>query len=53
MGRVIIPADEFITGTLHLKSDVNLLERGAKLGNLNINDYDLMPEGYYYSGKII
>ncbi|MEC7415318.1 MAG: glycoside hydrolase family 28 protein, partial [Bacteroidota bacterium] len=29
-GRVIIPAGEFITGTLHLKSDVNLhLERGA------------------------
>ncbi|MEC8599999.1 MAG: glycosyl hydrolase family 28 protein, partial [Bacteroidota bacterium] len=52
-GRVIIPAGEFITGTLHLKSDVNLhLERGAKLtGSLNINDYDLMPEGYYYSGK--
>ena len=20
-------------------------------GSLNINDYDLMPEGYYYSGK--
>ena len=52
-GRVVIPAGEFLTGTIYLKSNVNLhLERGAKLiGSLNINDYDLMPEGYYYSGK--
>ena len=52
-GRVVIPAGEFLTGTIYLKSNVNLhLEQGAKLiGSLNINDYDLMPEGYYYSGK--
>ena len=52
-GRVVIPSGEFISGTIHLKSNVNLhLERGAKLiGSLNISDYDLMPEGYYYSGK--
>ena len=52
-GRVVIPSGEFVTGTIHLKSNVNLhLERGAKLiGSLNISDYDLMPEGYYYSGK--
>ena len=44
-GRVVIPSGEFITGTIHLKSNVNLhLERGAKLiGSLNISDYDLMP----------
>ena len=52
-GRVVIPAGEFLTGTIYLKSNVNLhLEQGAKLiGSLNINDYDLMPKGYYYSGK--
>ena len=43
-GRVVIPAGEFLTGTIYLKSNVNLhLEQGAKLiGSLNINDYDIV-----------
>ena len=52
-GTVFIPKGEFVTGTLHLKSNINLyLEKGAKLiGSSDIKDYDVMPEGYYYSGK--
>ena len=45
---------EFVTGTLHLKSNINLyLEKGAKLIGRppDIKDYDVMPDGYYYSGK--
>ncbi len=40
-GRVIVPAGTFITGTLFLKSNVNLhLEHGAVLkGSTNLNDY--------------
>ena len=51
--HVFIPKGEFVTGTLHLKSNINLyLEKGAKLiGSSDIKDYDVMPEGYYYSGK--
>jgi polygalacturonase len=52
-GRVIIPRGIFITGTLYLLSNVNLhLEPGAILkGSEDINQYDEMPPGYYYSGK--
>ena len=52
-GTVIIPKGKFITGTIYLKSNVNLnLERGSVLiGSEDINNYDIMPEGYYYSGK--
>ena len=52
-GTVIIPKGNFITGTIHLKSNVNLnLDRGSVLiGSQDINNYDIMPEGYYYSGK--
>ena len=52
-GKILIPKGEFITGTIHLKSNIHLhLEQGAVLiGSLNIDDYDIMPEGYYYSGK--
>ena len=52
-GTVFIPKGEFVTGTLHLKSNINLyLEKGAKLiGSSDIKDYDVMPDGYYYSGK--
>ncbi len=40
-GRVVVPAGTFITGTLFLKSNVNLhLTHGAVLkGSTNINDY--------------
>jgi polygalacturonase len=40
-GRVIIPAGTFITGTVFLKSNVNLyLENGSVLkGSTNLNDY--------------
>jgi polygalacturonase len=52
-GIVIIPKGKFITGTVHLKSNVNLhLETGSYLiGSKDVNQYDIMPEGYYYSGK--
>ena len=52
-GTVYIPKGEFITGTLHLKSNVNIhLDKGARLiGSSDIKDYDVMPDGYYYSGK--
>jgi polygalacturonase len=52
-GMVIIPKGKFITGTIHLKSNVNLhLETGSYLiGSKDVNHYDIMPEGYYYSGK--
>ena len=53
VGTVFIPKGEFVTGTLHLKSNINLyLGKGAKLiGSSDIKDYDVMPDGYYYSGK--
>lgn len=40
-GRVIVPAGTFITGTVFLKSNVNLyLENGSVLkGSTNLNDY--------------
>ena len=40
-GRVIVPSGTFITGTVFLKSNVNLfLENGAVLkGSTNLNDY--------------
>ncbi len=52
-GTVLIPKGKFISGTIHLKSNVNLhLESGSFLiGSQDVNDYDVMPEGYYYSGK--
>ena len=52
-GTVLIPKGEYISGTIHLKSNVNLhLETGSFLiGSLDINDYGVMPDGYYYSGK--
>jgi polygalacturonase len=42
-GRVVIPAGKFITGTIILKSNVNLyLEQGAILqGSSNIDDYKI------------
>jgi hypothetical protein len=51
-GKVLIPKGKFITGTIHLLSNVNLhLENGAVLvGSLDMSHYNLMPEGYYYSG---
>ncbi len=41
-GTVIIPAGTFISGTLHLKSNINLhLESGAILrGSADLNDYE-------------
>ena len=52
-GTVLIPKGEYISGTIHLKSNVNLhLETGSFLiGSLDIDDYGVMPDGYYYSGK--
>ncbi len=40
-GRVIVPAGTFITGTVYLKTNVNLyLENGSVLkGSTNLNDY--------------
>ncbi|TKC63644.1 glycoside hydrolase family 28 protein [Pedobacter hiemivivus] len=40
-GRVVVPAGKFITGTIYLKSKVNLyLEKGAVLsGSTDLNDY--------------
>ena len=41
-GTVVIPAGTFISGTLHLRSNINLyLESGAILkGSANVNDYE-------------
>jgi polygalacturonase len=41
-GTVYVPAGTFVTGTFHLKSNVNLyLESGAVLqGSANLNDYE-------------
>ncbi|MDF7809320.1 glycoside hydrolase family 28 protein [Pontiellaceae bacterium B12219] len=40
-GTVLVPAGEFVTGTLHLKSHITLsLDHGASLlGSLNLDDY--------------
>jgi polygalacturonase len=49
-GDVIIPEGVFITGTVHLKSNVNLyLQSGAILkGSANLNDYEVnVPEKPY------
>jgi polygalacturonase len=56
-GRVYVPAGVFITGTIHLKSNVNLyLESGAVLlGSANLKDYDsyTMPGyGLNYYGML-
>jgi len=47
-GRVIVPAGSFITGTLLLKSNVNLyLEYGAELlGSENLQDYKILNENH-------
>ncbi len=41
-GTVVVPAGVFISGTLHLKNNINLyLESGAILrGSANVNDYE-------------
>lgn len=41
-GRVYVPAGVFVTGTIHLKSNINLyLENGAVLlGSAKLSDYD-------------
>jgi polygalacturonase len=54
-GEVYIPAGNYVTGTIHLKSNVNLhLEAGAILtGSANLKDYEsyTMPEyGLNYYG---
>ncbi len=48
-GTVVVPAGTFITGTLHLKSNVNLhLESGAVLkGSANLKDYDSFTQPVY------
>lgn len=49
-GKVIIPEGVFISGTIHLKSNVNLyLQSGAILrGSADLNDYELnIPEKPY------
>ena len=45
-GRVIIPKGSFLSGTIHLKSNVSLiLEKNAKLlGSLNHNDYEVIKD---------
>lgn len=56
-GRVYVPAGVFITGTFHLKSNIDLyLENGAVLkGSANLNDYEsyTKPEyGLNYFGML-
>ncbi|WP_295673623.1 glycosyl hydrolase family 28 protein [uncultured Mucilaginibacter sp.] len=48
-GRVYVPAGQFITGTVHLKSNVNLcLESGAVLlGSPNLQDYESYTKAGY------
>ena len=48
-GRVYVPAGVFLTGTLHLKSNVNLyLENGALLtGSPNLTDYESYTKPTY------
>lgn len=47
-GRVIVPAGNFVIGTIVLKSNVNLhLEHGATLsGSTDLNDYRRMKSSY-------
>ena len=56
-GRVYVPAGTFVTGTFHLKSNVNLyLESGAVLlGSANLKDYESYTKasfGINYHGII-
>lgn len=48
-GRVYVPAGTFITGTLHLKSNIDLyLEQGAVLqGSANLKDYESYTKPEY------
>lgn len=48
-GRVYVPAGQFITGTVHLKSNVNLyLESGAVLlGSPDLKDYESYTKAGY------
>ncbi|MEO8766671.1 MAG: glycosyl hydrolase family 28 protein [Ginsengibacter sp.] len=50
-GDVVIPPGIFVTGTIHLKSNINLyLQSGAVLeGSTNLADYELFYAGAPYS----
>lgn len=52
-GRVVIPAGDFVSGTILLKSNVELyLARGARLlGSTNYDDYPRQPQSVYRSQK--
>ena len=52
-GMVVIPAGDFVSGTVILKNNVELyLARGARLlGSTNYDDYPRQPQSVYRSQK--